>query len=104
MSPYERLLTVTLALEQALNEESWDEVTSLLDERDQIIGGLTNGGSSARDRDLAEKAKSAEERCRTLIQVRKSQVTQGLMEAISGRRARSAYGATQVGAAFHVDL
>jgi len=97
-SPCQHLLMLTLALEDSLRRESWNEADSILVQRARVLDRLSPGDLSEADGPLLERCREAEGRILAFLEESKAAVTGSLRSRLQGRRAAAAYTASGGGA------
>ncbi len=101
-SPCQRLLMLTLALEDSLRRENWNETDSILAQRSRLLDRLDREGVGPSDLPTLERCREAEDRILAQLRESKAAVSGTLRSRFQGRRAAAAYGA-DAGAARALD-
>jgi hypothetical protein len=91
MSHEERLLVITLALEEACRNEAWEELSQLLSARDACIADLERCDLLSVDSNCLERVRSVQERVRAELSRRQAEVVREFREDAASHRARDAY-------------
>ena len=86
MPPSERLLGITLALEEALGRESWNEADDLFAARDAILGTLPAHA-------VPREVDDVDARILARLERGQAEVRREALVLASGRQAAAAYGA-----------
>ncbi len=97
-SPCQRLLMLTLALEDSLRRESWNEADSILVQRAKVLDRLSAAGLTEADVPTLERLREAESRILRFLEESKAAVSGSLRSRLQSRRAAAAYSASAAGA------
>lgn len=87
----ERLLALSLATEDAVRGERWDEVGDLLRSRDPLLAYLETHGVDNIDGTTLERVREADARIATALSEMRSSLVEEIAQAFQTRRAQGAY-------------
>lgn len=88
------LLVLTLALEAAVLAEDWDEIRSLIHERDQLLASLQPDDLLPA---IQESIRAADHRMLTALESKRTALVQELSEGASGRKMAATYTIKKLG-------
>lgn len=89
--PCQRLLVLTLALEDAVQNDSWSEAEVLLRERGELLDQLARAPIHPSERSALERCQQAEARVLQLLLSSKESVGETIRRRMEGKRAAAAY-------------
>ncbi|MCX7799649.1 MAG: flagellar protein FliT [Fimbriimonadales bacterium] len=87
----DRLLVLTLALEESIRQDAWGEAEALLRERGELLERLDADRIQPSDRPLLERCREAEARVLGLLLSSRASVGRTLRQTLEGRRVAAAY-------------
>jgi hypothetical protein len=90
----ELLLLSTIALEQALESQDWNEWEALIRSRDALIARVEKGGI---DPDLLVQIKAADDRLAALLREKRENLVSELTQTLNGARKARLFSQTSQG-------